>query len=182
MSKVEDWVELAREQVADYRIFGVERSRARSPHDGTEHVFYRILSVEWAQVVPVTADERIVMIRQYRHGAECVTLEIPGGLVDPGETPAEAALRECREETGYAAPAVRPLGVLKPNPALFANHLHSFVAAGVERVGEIQNSGSEQTVVELVPVADLPALLVDGTIDHALVAATLWRFLHARGS
>jgi ADP-ribose pyrophosphatase len=181
MNDVPDWEELEREAVVDLGIFSVERSRAKSSEDGSEHDFYRIVSVEWAQVVPVTNDGHIVMIRQYRHGAERVTLEIPGGLVDPGETAAEAALRECLEETGYQAAGLTPLGVLNPNPALFANRLHTFMAEGVERVGEVQNKGNEHTAVELVPVAEIERLLVEGRVDHALVAGTLWRFLHERG-
>jgi ADP-ribose pyrophosphatase len=92
--------------------------------------------------------------------------------------PADAAARECLEETGFRAAAVHSLGWVNPNPALFANRLHSFFAHGVARAGEIQNTASEHTVVELVPVEDLPRLLTDGTITHALVAATLWRYVH----
>jgi 8-oxo-dGTP pyrophosphatase MutT (NUDIX family) len=180
MSDAADWKELERESILDCRIFSVERSRARSPVDGCEHDFYRIVSVEWAQIVPVTSKGEVVMVRQYRHGSERVTLEIPGGLVDAGESPAEAARRECLEETGYLAAAVRPLGALNPNPALFGNRLHAFAADGVERVAAPQNTGTEQTHVELVPLAELERLLVEGKIDHALVAGTLWRFLYER--
>ncbi|HEU4616399.1 MAG TPA: NUDIX hydrolase [Gammaproteobacteria bacterium] len=181
MSEVREWQEVERELVLDARIFSVERSRARSPWDGTEHDFYRIVCAEWAQVVPVTADGRVVMVRQYRHGAQRITLEIPGGLVDAGETAAETAVRECFEETGFEAQGVRFLGAVNPNPALFGNRLHAFVAENVVRAGEIQNSGSEHTSVELVPVAEVERLLVEGKIEHALVAGTLWRFLHERG-
>jgi ADP-ribose pyrophosphatase len=178
MSTIKAWTELRREPVVDCRIFSVERSWARSPEDGREHDFYRIRSVDWAQVVPVTAAGDIVMIRQYRHGAEKITLEIPGGLVDPGEPPERAAARECLEETGYSAGNLRPLGALNPNPALFGHRLHTFVADGVEWVGEIQNTGREQTAVELVPTAELPRLLAEGVIDHALIAVTLWRYVY----
>src|SRR5262245_30832373 len=101
MTSVAEWRELAREPVADCRIFGVERPLAESPVDGSRHAFYRIRSQDWTQIVPITRDGHIVLVRQYRHGAERLTLEIPGGLIDPGEDPGEAALRECLEETGY---------------------------------------------------------------------------------
>lgn len=180
MNRIEKWHELRREPAGDFRIFSVERSFARSPHDGDEHDFYRILSVDWAQVVPVTAAGDIVMIRQYRHGAEEITLEVPGGLVDPGEPPEQAAARECLEETGYRASNLRSLGILNPNPALFGHRLHTFVAEGVEPVADVQNTGREQTAVELVPAADLPRLLREGAIDHALIAVTLWRYVYER--
>jgi 8-oxo-dGTP pyrophosphatase MutT (NUDIX family) len=106
---------------------------------------------------------------------------MPGGLVDAGEDPATAALRECLEETGYRARVARPLGVVNPNPALFAHRLHTFFATDVEPEGAIQNTGSEVTEVLLVPVADLEELLLGGEIDHALVAGALWRYLRLNG-
>jgi 8-oxo-dGTP pyrophosphatase MutT (NUDIX family) len=118
-----------------------------------------------------------VLVRQYRHGAQRVTLEIPGGLIDPGEDAATAALRECLEETGYRGRAALPLGVVNPNPALFGNRLHAFYALDVELESAVQNTGTELTEAVLVSVAELEELLLAGEIDHALVAGTLWRYL-----
>jgi 8-oxo-dGTP pyrophosphatase MutT (NUDIX family) len=178
---VADWREISRETVGDYRIFSVERSVAVSPVDGKERTFHRIQTSTWTQIVPITADGHVVMIRQYRHGSQRVTLEIPGGLVDPGEDPAEAALRECLEETGYRARRAEPLGVVSPNPALFANRLYGYFATDVEPEGAVQNTGSEVTHPVLVPLADVPRMLVSGEIDHALVTQTLWRYLYLHG-
>jgi ADP-ribose pyrophosphatase len=178
MSEIGPWRELERQELLDCRIFRVERSTAESPIDHRSHDFYRILSVDWAQIVPVTSAGEIVMVRQYRHGSRSTTLEIPGGLVEAGEDPAASAVRECLEETGYAASQVRSLGSISPNPALFANRLYSFVAERAERAGEIRNEGAEQTELVLVPATELPAMLREGRIDHSLVAATLWRFVH----
>ncbi len=122
-----------------------------------------------------------MLIRQYRHGAQRVTLEVPAGLVDPGEDPAQAALRECLEETGYRAHRAELLGVVNPNPALFANRLYAYFATNVEPERAVQNTGSEHTEPVLIPVAELPGLLLRGEIDHALVAATLWRYLYLHG-
>ena len=180
-SKLGLWHELSRESVADARIFTVERSLTVSPVDGKPRPFHRIGSVDWAQILPITAGGDAVLVRQYRHGAQRITLELPGGLIDAGEDPAAAALRECLEETGYRGRAAHALGVLNPNPALFANRLYSFYATGVELEGAIQNTGTEVTEVVLVPVAELEGLLVSGEIDHALVAATLWRYLRFHG-
>ena len=174
---VEAWRELERKTIAKCRIFDVERSVAASPVDGEPREFDLIKSTDWAQIVPVTADDEVVLVRQYRHGTRRVTVEIPGGLIDPGEEPATAALRECLEETGYRARVALPLGVVRPNPAMFDNRLHAFYAVDVEPERAVQNTGSEITEVVLVPVSDLEELLVAGEIDHALVAATLWRYL-----
>jgi 8-oxo-dGTP pyrophosphatase MutT (NUDIX family) len=128
--------------------------------------------------VPVTKEGDVVLVRQYRHGASKVTLEMPAGLVDPGEDPAEAALRECLEETGYRARNPISLGDVNPNPALFANRLYAYLATDVVPERAIRNVGAEETEVVLVPTRELPKLMLNGTFDHALVLATLWRYLH----
>ncbi len=176
MSPPRVWPEVEAEFLEDYRVFRVTRSVARSPKDEALHSFFRIDTNDWVNIVPVTDEGDIVMVRQYRHGSKRVTLEIPGGLVDPGESPAEAALREMREETGYAADRCHAIGSVNPNPALFSNQLHLFSAEGVRPVGAIANEGSEETAVELVALDDVPELVRSGKIEHALVVAALYQW------
>jgi 8-oxo-dGTP pyrophosphatase MutT (NUDIX family) len=162
----------------------VQRTFVRPPGSAAAHPFYSIEADAWVNVVPITRDEQVVMVRQYRHGSREVTLEIPGGIVDPGEEPAAAAARELIEETGYRAERVRPLGSLNPNPALFANRVHTFLAEDVERVCEVRNGPLEETVVELVPADEVPERVRRGEIDHALVVAALhwWSLARERGA
>ncbi len=183
MSLPRPWELLETEHLQDCRVFRVARSIARSPRTGQEHSFYRIDADDWVNIVPLTASGEVVMIRQYRHGSREVTLEIPGGIVDPGESPLAAGLRELREETGYAAETAEPTGMVNPNPALFGNRVYSFVARDVRLAGAIENEGSEETHVELVSRAELPELLGAGRITHALVVAALfWFEMHERAS
>jgi ADP-ribose diphosphatase len=176
------WTTLESESIQDCRVFSVRRVRAQSPRTGDAHDFFAIDSSDWVNVVPITSDGCVVMVRQYRHGAGELTLETPGGLVDPGETPVAAAARELLEETGYAAAEIVSLGAVNPNPALFSNRLHGFLARGAQRVREVQNESTEETHVELVPLAALREEVRAGRVNHALVIAVAYLFELDAGS
>ncbi len=175
-SEPRPWRVLEDEHLQDCKIFDVYRTTMESPVTGVGHPFYRIESSAWVNVVALTAAEELVLIRQWRHGLRDVTLEIPGGLVDPGETPEEAGARELLEETGYRAGRLESLGSINPNPALFANRVFMQVALDCEEVAAIQNTATEFTSVELLPLTELPDVLRRGGIDHALVVAALYAF------
>jgi ADP-ribose pyrophosphatase len=176
--EIEAWRRQQRRVIADCRIFTVNESTSVSPLTQNEHLFYFLETADWVNVVPVTDDDEVVLVRQFRHGAERITLEIPGGMVDPGEAPAVAAARECLEETGYATNQLISLGSLNPNPAIFSNSLHTWLAPVVHSGAEIANQSPEHTQVQLVPLVQIPEMLLSGAIDHALVVATLWRALY----
>jgi ADP-ribose pyrophosphatase len=178
MTEIKPWLRKSTKTLAECRIFTVSESTSVSPSTGDDHQFYFIDSADWVNIVPITASGEVVFIRQFRHGNEQITLEIPGGMVDPGEDPQAAGVRECLEETGYEAGKVESIGVLSPNPAIFPNRLHTYLARDCKLVAEIANTLTEHTAVELVKISDLPRLLESGVIDHALVVATLWRVLY----
>jgi 8-oxo-dGTP pyrophosphatase MutT (NUDIX family) len=163
------WRRERSERVADCRVFKVRRDHSADPRDGRTHDFYVIEAPDWINVIPLTEDGRVVLIEQYRHGAGEVSLEIPGGMVDAGESPAEAAARELSEETGYGAGEVVFLGKTRPNPAIQDNWIHTFVARGVRYRHEPLNAGTEQTVVRVVPLERIPSLIAEGRITHSLV-------------
>jgi len=168
------WTVLETEFLQDCAMFSVSRMHSRSPRTGETHPFYRIDSSDWVNIVPVTAAGDVVMVKQFRHGLADFTFEIPGGMVDPGETPAVAAARELLEETGYRAREIVPLGGANPNPALFGNTLHVFLGRGAECVSAVRNESTEETQVVVVSPAELVELVRDGSVNHALVIAALY--------
>ena len=95
-----------------------------SPRTGKEHDFFVLDSVNWVNVIAVTPDQQLVMVEQYRHGSNTVELEIPGGMMDPGETdPVATAVRELREETGYEGENARLLGKHPSESSHLGQHL-----------------------------------------------------------
>ena len=182
MSGPRRWTVLETEFLQDCAVFSVSRTLAESPRTGRRHPFFRIDSSDWVNIIPITPEGDYVMVRQYRHGLDGLTVEIPGGMVDPGESPAAAAGRELLEETGFRADEIVPLGTTNPNPALFGNTLHVFLGRGARRVAPVRNESTEETHVEVVSQGELRRLVRAGAVNHALVIAALYLLdLECRG-
>jgi 8-oxo-dGTP pyrophosphatase MutT (NUDIX family) len=166
------------ELVAATRIFDLRRCRGRSPsrrdHSGE---FVYLDSADWVNVIAVTPADEVVLIEQFRHGTREVTLEIPGGIVDGGETPLAAGLRELREETGYAGENGSLIGVVTPNPAIMNNRCHTVLVRGVHRAGEQALESNEEISVRLEPLSRVAGLMRSGRIQHALVVAAFHHLL-----
>lgn len=160
----------ARTPGSDYRVFRTSFVDAVHPR-GMAKRFSVIEAVDWVNVIALTPADEVVLIRQYRVGIDTVCLEIPGGMVDPGEDAQAAAARELLEETGYTAPTWRHLGSVAPNPAIQNNHLHSFLALDARKTHDPRPDGSEVIAVSTVPLAEVTELLRRGAIEHALVVA-----------
>ena len=129
---------------------------------------------EWVNMIALDDDRNVLLVQQWRYGVAAPTLEIPGGMVDPGESPAEAARRELLEETGYRARHWTRLGVVEPNPAIFDNRCTTFLAESIERVGDPIGDGEEEIEVTTLPLAEIPARILSGDIAHALVVAAFY--------
>lgn len=172
---LQPWQRLDSETVFTCRIFGLQKHRNRSPRDGREHDFFVLDSGDWVNIIPVTADDHVVLIHQYRHGVDHITLEIPGGMVDPHDpSPLHAARREMQEETGYDSDDILELGSIHPNPAIQSNRCHTFLARNVEKRFETHFDTTEETEVLLVPAVELPDLVRHGKITHSLVVTAFY--------
>jgi ADP-ribose pyrophosphatase len=163
------WERVSDGDERDYHVLRVREITARDPRDGSLHPRVIISSSDWVNIIPVTTDEQVVMIRQFRFGVWANTLEIPGGMTERGEDPARAAARELEEETGYRPREVIALGMCHPNPAVQTNRTFSFLALGCEKVSEGMQDAGEDIAVELFPRAQVDALIREGKITHALV-------------
>ena len=169
------WPLLSSELEQKLRIFDVRAERYLSPRTGQPYDAFVLECCDWVNAVALTPDGQVVLLRQFRFGSGELSLEIPGGLIDPGETPLQAARRELREETGYEAERWTALGSIAPNPAIQRNRLHCFLAEGCRVAGAPEPDAGEDLEVVLEPVAAVPGLLASGAISHALVAIAFQR-------
>lgn len=165
---------------ADCKVFEVLRRSCHHPLDSREGDFFVIRCPDWVLALPVTAEGRIVMVRQWRFGAEALSTEPPGGVMGPGEDPLETAARETREETGYAHGRAVSLGGASPNPALQSNRCHFVLLEGV-RNGQPRalDEHEEIEVLELAPAEALRRVR-EGETTHALAELALLRLREAR--
>ena len=131
----------------------------------------------WANVIALTKNNEVVLIKQYRHGVEKVLWEIPGGVVEDDEDPMEGVKRELLEETGYTASKFIQVGALYPNPAIQTNTMYCFLALDAELMGEQELDDGEDIEVHLVPLNELVAMTKRGEFPHALQVAALFQVL-----
>ena len=172
---IEPWEKLDSQYLGDFRIFRIRQDTSRSPRTGAAHRFFVLESPDWVNVIPLTPEGNVIMIRQYRPGTEDVTLEVPGGMVDATDgDPSVSAARELREETGYEVEAIVHLGSAAPNPAFLNNRCHSYLALGVRPMHEVALDGAEDIAFEEVPLAAIPDLIRDGAITHSLTITAFY--------
>ncbi len=163
--------------IGDFRVFKLRSDVSISPRTGKEHDFYVLDSVNWVNVIAVTPDQKLVMVEQFRHGSSTVELEIPGGMMDEGETdPVTTAVRELREETGYEGENARLFGKIRSNPAIMSNTTFTVLIENCRLQHDVDWDHGEDLVTRLVPVSEIPKLVADEKINHSLVVVALYHF------
>jgi len=170
------WQRLGSEPFATTRIFDVVRAIYQHPARDRAQDFFVINPPDWVNVVALTPDGQLVLVRQFRFGINDFSLEIPGGVIEAGEDPLAAGVRELREESGYVGTAARLLGSVHPNPAIQSNRCHLILVENARPVADLDWDPDEEFAILTKPVDEVYALAVAGGITHALVLNALLLF------
>ena len=156
------------------RVWDLRARRYRHPHQGNEGEFYYIDSRDWVIVIARTRAGELILVRQFRWGTDALSWEFPGGIIDDGEDPVTAGLRELKEETGYVAQSGRLIGHCRPNPAILNNHCHIVFADNVELHADgTEWDEHEEIEIRVVAEAAVFEWAKDCRIGHALALTGL---------
>ena len=170
------WKSLCSEYIIKRPWLTARRDKIELPDGRIIPEFYVLEYPEWVNVIAITTDGKFVMERQYRYAADSTNYEIPCGVMEQGETPLEAAMRELKEETGYGGGQWRELMCISANPTSMANMTHCFVATGVEKVSDQHLDATEELEVHLLSRDEVLTLLQNNEIIQSLMIAPLLRF------
>ena len=179
-SPLSPWPTERGEAEIDLRLFKVRRDSVVNPRTGRKNRPVVLETPDWCSIVALTANNELILVKQYRFGIEDFTVEVPGGTVDPGEEPLPAAKRELREETGYSSSDWTYLGMDYPNPALQDNRCHHLLAERVVRESDPQPGDGEDIQVLVWSVDRLRSAIGAGDFRHPLGIAALSRVFGIR--
>jgi len=168
------WKVLNSTELLKAAFFRLRSDKCELPDGRVMPRYYVMEFPDWVNVVPVTSDGRMILVRQHRHATESDYLEIPGGSTHgPSEDPRAAGERELLEETGYRGTEWISCGYHNPNPALQNNRMHTFLALGCEKVAEPSLDPFEDLVVVHMPVEEALREWWSGGFKHSLIAASI---------
>lgn len=171
---IKPWKILSTEYLIQDRWMTMRADRCELPNGVVLDKYYVRENPDFVQIVPINAEGQILIVRQYRHGPQVISTEIPGGLVDEGEEPIDAAKRELLEETGCVADRFEAVSPLYSNPARNTNQAHTFIAHNARIVQPPQQEDTEHIEFEFVSREEVFRLIDAGEFSHALHVASLF--------
>jgi 8-oxo-dGTP pyrophosphatase MutT (NUDIX family) len=182
MSKktISPWKTLDSEKGPDLKLFTSRYDHVENPRNGMRMHALVLESGDWVNVVALTKEGKIVTVEQYRFGTGKVSLEVPAGVVDPGESPLETAKRELLEETGYSSDNWTSLGNVEANPAFLDNHCHFWLAEDAVLAGGQSLDEGEDIGVELLTDEELKQAVSEGRMRNSLSLLALARVFDIR--
>lgn len=167
---ISKWETIEEKEVGKFKIFNLSWIKRQHPTMEKEGDFVVLKSPEWVNIIPITKENNIVFVEQYRHGTDEITLEIPGGLVEENENPMFASQRECLEETGFEGDGnATLLGYNVPNPAFLTNKCYSYVWFNCKKTSKQNLDPHEDINVVEIPMAKVKDYIIQGKIKHSLV-------------
>lgn len=175
------WKSKSSKQIADCRVFKVRQDFCERQSDSKKSDFFVIEAPSWINIIALTKDEDVVLIEQFRHGTEEITLEIPSGMIDEGEEPMATARRELLEETGFSSENIVLIGKSNPNPAIQNNEMFHYLAVDCEKNGETSFDEHESIVTKMFPLGEIDKLIENEKFTHSLAIAAFQFFRIYRG-
>jgi 8-oxo-dGTP pyrophosphatase MutT (NUDIX family) len=165
MKHLQKWQIINSSIVFDHKWYKLRRDEVRLPNGALIDDYFVSVRAEVAIVFPVTSAGEVIMVRQYKHGAQEILLEFPGGVFNSDSEPAEqAAIRELQEETGYTSTHITRLSTVFDNPTKDTNRIHFFLAQQVEKLYDQHLDSTEDIVIEKVNLEDIPSKIIRGEI------------------
>lgn len=163
------WHTHSETKLGDYRILDMYSVDRSNPSGTIRGEFYYLKAHNWVNIMPITKDNKVVLVKQYRHGSDSITLELPAGLVEQGEEPLKAAIRECIEETGYESESQPELlGTVLPNPAFIKNKCYIYLWKDCELKHKQNLDKDEEIEIVVLDFEEVKEKIRTGEINHSI--------------
>jgi len=151
----------------------IRKEKCELPNGAITEAYYILEYPEWVSAFALTEENKLIMVRQWRHGLGVISTELPGGVIDKNESLEDGIKRELKEETGYEFNKFEYMGKISPNPATSNNYMHMFFATGGKKVAEQQLDETEDVEVVTFSIEEVKKMIKENKIVQALHVATI---------